>query len=179
MQKWAKRLQPPLTGWEEQSADASPSYEIRRRIMANSAISAKDGFKVHTRILFKYILRIRMCMNCPWCAFTDDGEEFCSDAEGILSEAEGGSIGRMLALIGTSEFQKKRDEHIHFESVVECLHTARSLHEIADIIEQGYTALVDQYKAYVDHVCVQRYMSKGADAAAKLNAAEATKESVE
>ena len=87
---------------------------------------------------------------------------------------EGGSIGRCLALIGTSEFQKKRDEHIHFEAVVECLHTANSLHDIADLIEQGYGSIVQEYKAYVNHVCVQRYMDKNADPIEKQTSAEST-----
>jgi hypothetical protein len=83
-------------------------------------------------------------------------------------------IGRCLALIGTSEIQNKRGEQIHFESEVECLHTANSLHDIADLIEQGYDSIVEEYKAYVNHVCVQRYMDKNADPIEKQTSAEST-----
>ena len=118
---------------------------------------------------------MRICLQCPWCTFTTSPEDgFCCDAEGVSSEVEGGSTGQCLNIIGTSEFQKKRDEHIHFEAVVECLHTGRSLHDIAGIIEKGFAEIVHGYKAYANHVCVQGYRDASADPAAKQISAEAT-----
>ena len=142
--------------------------------MVNSAVSAADGFKIQTRLLWKFLLGMRVCLDCPRCALVDSGDEFCADAEGIVSEVEGGCIGRGLAAVGTAEFQKKRDEHIHSEVVVECLHTSSSLHDIADMIEKGFVALVDQYKDYVDHVCLQRYSMPGVDVVEKRRRAETT-----
>ena len=135
LKKWAERMQPPLTDWTEKNKDAFPPYEVRRKIMTNSALSANDGFQVHTRLLFKHAFGVRICLKCPNCheGSRETQDSFCCDAEGCSSELEGGSIGRFLAIIGTSEFQKKRDEHIHLEGIIERSHTATSLHELADL----------------------------------------------
>ena len=112
MLPWVERLQPPLVGWDEKEPSQLPSYEVRRRLLTNSAISAADGFKIHFLALVKYIFGCRVCLNCPHCSCNADHDSFCADAEGLICEVEGGSLGRLLCLVGTSEFQKKRDEHV-------------------------------------------------------------------
>ena len=129
---------------------------------------------MHIRLLLRYVFGVRICLDCPACVFEDTGEDFCIDAEGLSCEIEGGSIGRMLTVVGTSEFQKKRDEHLHMQGIVECMHTSTSLHDIADTIVRGYTDLVTRYKAYADHVCKQGYASAGVDVAERRVAATAT-----
>ena len=54
------------------------------------------------------------------------------------------------------------------------MHTGRSLHDIADIIEKSLVDIASRYKAYANHVCVQRYMEPGVDVAAKQQSAEET-----
>ena len=79
------------------------------------------------------------------------------DAEGYCNELEGGCIGRVIAIVGTSENQKKRDEHIHFQAVVECLHTSSTLDDIAQKLEDVSQSLLHHYKNYVDASCLQSY----------------------
>ena len=185
LRRWAQRLEPPLVAWEEASEGSTPTYEVRRRIMTNSAISAADGFKVKIRLLWKYICGMKICLNCLNCGVADSSgrregcaaemfDDFCHDAEGLCCEVEGGSLGRALAAIGTSEFQKKRDEHIHAQIVIECLHIAKSLHEIADLIEAGANHLAVHYKQYFENVCSQSYRTAGADPEQKRVEAEKT-----
>ena len=172
--RWAGRLEPPLTAWDALGEDATPTYEVRRKILTNSAISAADGFRIQLFLLLKNLLGLRVCLDCPWCGTCDKGDQFCCDAEGLSCEIEGGSIARVLAAVGTSEFQKKRDEHFHFQAVVECLHTSCTLHEIADILQNSLEDLVRHYKAYVEGVCVQGYRESKVDAQAKYRSAEET-----
>ena len=116
-----------------------------------------DGFKVHTLLAFKYVYGMRLCLKCPRCEGCSHPDGFCVDAEGMSTEVEGGALGRTLTLVGTSEFQKKRDEHIHYQAVVECLHTSLSLYTVSDELELQGQDLVKKYKAYVDYTCLQRY----------------------
>ena len=144
--RWYSRLSPPLQAWETLAEHQTPTFRVRKRVMCNSAVSAVDGFKVQARLMFKHVYGMRLCMNCPDCARTDQGVDFCADAEGCVTEVEGGCLGRMLTLVGTSEFQKKRDEHIHYQSFVECLHTSRTLREVAEALISGVGNIVGQYK---------------------------------
>ena len=80
----------------------------------------------------------------------------------------------MLTPIGTSEFQKKRDEHVHMQGIIQCKHTSSSLHEIANAIEQASKEvdLVADYKRYHSYVCKQGYASADVDAEARYVSAE-------
>ena len=60
LQQWAERLEPPLTSWGDRHESSIPKYEVRRRIMTNSALSANDGFRVHIRLLFKCFFGMRI-----------------------------------------------------------------------------------------------------------------------
>ena len=128
------------------------------RTTTNSALSAADGFNIHTGLISKYIYGMRTCLKCPHCWSSESDTDFCVDAEGLSTEIEGGSLGRVLSLVGTSEFQKKRDEHIHYQAIVECLHTSCSLQEIANVLENEDGDIMSDYKRYVDYSCLQRYL---------------------
>ena len=143
-------------------------------MLTNSALSAADGFKIHCRLAFKFIYGMRVCLDCPNCCLSGTEKDFCIDAEGLSTEVEGGSLGRMLSLVGTSEFQKKRDEHIHYQAIVECLHTSNSLYEVADALVDSDVDLTEQYKRYQDHSCLQRYLTPDADVLQKQVDAEET-----
>ena len=106
MQRMYGRQYPPLVDWDKQSRAMLPDYEVRRRVLCHSAVSAVDGFKIHTRLSFKYIYGMRLCMQCPRCEHSKEPDSFCQDAEGLSTEIEGGSLGRTLTIVGTSEFQK-------------------------------------------------------------------------
>ena len=103
MAKWFQRLEPSLVDWEEEASP--PPYEVRRRILTNSAISCVDGFKIHSTLLFKFLFGLKICLRCPFCN--------CCDAEGRSNEVEGGVLGRMPSFTGTAEFQKKRRTYPH------------------------------------------------------------------
>ena len=162
--RWYGRQEPPLVDWQSKCDGATPTYEDRRSMLTNSALSAADGFQIHTRLAFKFIYGMRVCLRCPNCCLSETGTDFCVDGEGLSTEVEGGSLGRMLTLVGTSEFQKKRDEHIHYQGIVECLHTSCTLYEVADALGHGAAHLIEEYKRYQDQACLQRYLSPDADA---------------
>ena len=64
MAKWFQRLEPSLVDWEEEASP--PPYEVRRRILTNSAISCVDGFKIHSTLLFKFLFGLKICLRCPF-----------------------------------------------------------------------------------------------------------------
>ena len=78
-----------------------------------------------------------------------------------------------MTLTGTSEFQKKRDEHVHMQCCIECPHTSLTLDELADKIEET-AGIVDAYRQFVDASCVQSYLRSTETAAALLEKAEST-----
>ena len=108
---------------------------------------------------FKNVYGMRMCLQCPHCTNTLNVDGLGQDVEGLSTEVDGGSIGRILTLAGASEFQKKkkRDEHIHYQAVVACLHTSSSLHTLMSELEVQGRSLIERYKEYVNHSCLQRY----------------------
>ena len=55
--KWFGRMEPPLIGWTECTDEESPSFELRRHIMARSPLSAVDGFRTHLHLLFRHVFR--------------------------------------------------------------------------------------------------------------------------
>ena len=148
--RWFKRQEPSLQSWEDGQESDYPSYDVRRRILTNSAVSCVDGFKAHTSLLFKFVFGVKLCSRCPFCT--------CADAEGRSNEIEGGAVGRMMTITGTYEFQKKKDEHVHMQCCIECPHSFYGLEEIASLIEQS-SHFVDEYKQFVDGVCSQNYMN--------------------
>ena len=151
------RTEPALINWQELPPQSVPAYNARRAVLCNSAVSAVDGFKIHTRLSFKYVYGMRLCLQCPNCIHGQAPDDFCQDGEGLSTEVEGGSLGRSLTIVGTSEFQKKRDEHLHYQNVVECLHTSSSLYTVEEELERQGEQLLQGYKQYVDHSCLQRY----------------------
>ena len=156
MRKMYARTEPPLLHWDEHASGTFPAYNVRRRVLCHSAVSAVDGFRVHTLLAFKYVYGMRLCLKCPHCKDHTTPDGFCVDAEGMSTEVAGGAPGRTLAIVGTSEFQKKRDEHIHYQAVVECLHTSSSLYTVADVLALRGQELVEQYTRYVDYTCLSR-----------------------
>ena len=46
---------------------------------------------------------------------------------------------------------------MHYPAVVECLHTSSSLHTVMSELETQGHSLIERYKQYVDHSCLQRY----------------------
>jgi hypothetical protein len=151
-QKCYARLWPPLQNWEGLPVDATPSYDTRPAVLTNSAVSAADGFKIHARFAFKYIYGMRLCLNCPGCSCSDDGTNFRADAEGLCTEIQGGALGRPLTIAGTSEFQKKRDEHLHYQLFVQCAHTSLPLQSV-QALAAANPELTPALKHYVDNAC--------------------------
>ena len=76
MQRMYGRQYPPLVDWDKQSREMLPDYEVRRRVLCHSAVSAVDGFKIHTRLSFKYIYGMRLCMQCPRCEHSKEPDSF-------------------------------------------------------------------------------------------------------
>eukprot|EP00959_Pyramimonas_sp_CCMP1952_P313884 6570807-Pyramimonas_sp.AAC.1 len=112
---WYSRTAPPLVNLTALPQGDAPGFQTRRRIMCNGAVGAVDGFKVQALLAFRHVCGMRICMDCPNCARCDNGLDFCADADGLVTEVEGGALGRMLTLVGTSEFQKKRGEHVYYQ----------------------------------------------------------------
>ena len=54
------RTEPPLVNWEEHASGTLPAYTDRRRVLCHSAVSAVDGFRVHTLLAFKYVNGMRL-----------------------------------------------------------------------------------------------------------------------
>ena len=113
--KWFGRMEPPLVGWAEHDDEETPSFELRRHIMARSPLSAVDGFRTHLHLLFRHVFGMRVCPACPDCRESGP-DDWCRDGEGSSSTLEGGVLGRVAALAGSIEFQKAGAAHIHFHT---------------------------------------------------------------
>ena len=154
--KWFGRMEPPLVGWAEHDDEETPSFELRRHIMARSPLSAVDGFRTHLHLLFRHVFGMRVCPACPDCRGSGP-DDWCRDGEGSSSTLEGGVLGRVAALVGSIEFQKAGAAHIHFHAFLECLHQHLSLEDIAKIVDTANCKLVDEYLQFKDYSCRQRY----------------------
>ena len=154
--KWFGRLEPPLVGWTERADEESPSFELRRHIMARSPLSAVDGFRTHLQLLFRHVFGMRMCPACPDC-WNSDNAAWCADGESSSSTLAGGVLGRVAAIVGSIENQKAGAFHLHFHAFLECLHQHLSLEDIAIQVDKLNSTLVDEYLQFKDYVCRQRY----------------------
>ena len=57
---------------------------------------------------------------------------------------------------------------------MECLHTSRTLQEVAEVATAEVRDVVGEYKKYIDYACLQRYLGPGKDAAIEQAACEET-----
>ena len=112
-----------------------------------------------------------MCLNvlgdlwCPNCT--------CSDGEGRSNEVEGGVLSRMGTITATCEFQKKRDEHVHMQCVIECPRTSHTMEEIVDLIAKS-SKFVEEYTHFADSTCAQKYFCSTLTAEEDHDKAEST-----
>ena len=68
----------------------------------------------------------------------------------------------MEAFVGSVENQKAGALHLHAQLFVQCLHQHTPLHHVLRKIRETQSTIVDEYLAYVDHVCKTTYDDKAA-----------------
>ena len=106
-----------------------PGYNLRRLIQARDPLAVAQSFAVQVRCVLAALLGVRMCPNCPHCAWSDAP---CMDGFGSNAELAGGIAGRSDGICGAVECQKSSGSlHLHFWNFIQRAHQHKSLAEIA------------------------------------------------
>ena len=130
-------------------AQALPSYEQRRAMLARDPLACADGFWALVQLALRHLFGVRWCPNCPHCS---NSKTPCVDAFGSSATAMGGILGRVDAAFGSIECQKSGALHVHFQIFLQCFHQYTPLSEIVNMAKDAYLDLVHEYKLYTAHV---------------------------
>ena len=130
-------------------AQALPSYEQRRAMLARDPLACAEGFWALVQLALRHLFGVRWCPNCPHCA---KSKTPCMDAFGSNATATGGILGRVDAVFGSIECQKSGTLHVHFQIFLQCFHQYTPLSKLADMAKDAYMDLVHKYKVYTAHV---------------------------
>ena len=89
-----------------------PEYDLRKLMSSKDPLACVHAYDVAVKIILPTLYGLRMCPDCPNCAFADKP---CMDSFGSNATPMGGSMGRADAMIGATEAQKAEGVlHLHF-----------------------------------------------------------------
>ena len=133
---------------EEDVCFEIPAYDLRKLMISRDSICSVDAFDINVRMVAAQLNGVRMCPECPQCAVS---EKPCMDLYGSNATPMGGGAGRVDALIGAVEAQKKEGVlHLHFFIFPQMAHQHQNLKEIADQFRQRVLS-VESTKAFISH----------------------------
>ena len=135
------RLRSPV----DPARQALPNYDDRRALLARDPLACWHGFVTLVGLVFRHILGVRFCPNCPDCCLTDSP---CADAFGSNATAFGGVFGRVDAFYGSLENQKAGPYHIHGQLYVQCVSQFTSLQ---DLMAMGSERVLEHIRRFSDY----------------------------
>ena len=102
-----------------------PDYDLRKLMISRDSVCSVDAFDINVRMVAAQLNGVRMCPECPQCALS---EKPCTDLYGSNATPISGGAGRVDALIGAVEAQKKEGVlHLHFFIFPQMAHQHKNL----------------------------------------------------
>ena len=144
----------------EQLLSSVPTFDERKRILAQDPLASADGFRVLLLLTYRFLFGMNVCKDCPHCNHADRIAA-CQDLFGSSATPEGGIFGRVDAGFTSIEAQKATGAlHAHAQLSIQCLHQHTRLHAILKLLRERQDAIVSGYLEYKAHVRREDYAEK-------------------
>ena len=170
--RWAGYNSPSLQSREDTGGQGEedfcydvPSYDLREFMISRDSVCSVDAFDIHARMVAAQLNGVRMCPECPHCALS---EKPCMDLYGSNATPMGGGAGRVDALVGAVEAQKKEGVLHQHSLFPQMARHHQNLKDIADQFRQRVLS-VEATKAFISHTRCATYPDPAAFRAARAD----------